>query len=100
MRNAECGMKIAPNSEFRTPHCAVFAWLVACCLSLVATVGCGKPVSQKPSAPAETTAAAPEDPNADQQLSAFTLTSHGADGAKRWELSGQGASMSRSEERR
>ena len=50
-------------------------------------------MSQKPSAPAETTAAAPEDPDADQYLSAFTLTSHGADGAKRWELSGQGASM-------
>src|SRR3989338_7891224 len=86
-------MKITPNSEFRTPNCAVSAWFVACCLSLVAAVGCGKPMSQKPSAPAETTAAAPEDPDADQHLSAFTLTSHGADGAKRWELSGQGASM-------
>src|SRR3989338_4315802 len=87
-------MKITPNSEFRTPNCAVSAWFVACCLCLVAAVGCGKPMSQKPSSPVETTAAAPEDPDADQQLSAFTLTSHGADGAKRWELSGQGASMS------
>jgi LPS export ABC transporter protein LptC len=55
--------------------------------------GCGKPESHSVPPTGQESAAAPEDPNADQQLSAFTLTSHSAEGTKRWELSGQGASM-------
>src|SRR3989338_7207611 len=41
MRNWEFGMENTPNSEFRTPNCARFAWVVACCLLLVAALsGC------------------------------------------------------------
>jgi len=75
------------------PSLSICLLLSAYCLALTLT-GCGKPVSEQP-APTQhaSTAAAPEDPNADQQLSAFTLTRHSADGAKRWELTGRGASM-------
>jgi len=66
--------------------------LSAYCLVL-ALGGCGKPVSEQPAPIEQASTAATQDPNADQQLSAFTLTSHSADGAKRWELNGQGASM-------
>ena len=41
MRNGEFGMKKIPHSEFRTPNYARFAWVVACCLLLVASItGC------------------------------------------------------------
>jgi len=93
IRNVEFGMKNIPNFGLRTPNSAVSAWLVACCLSLVAAGGCSKPVSKTVPPTGQDSTAATEDPNADQQLSAFTLTSHNADGAKRWELSGQGASV-------
>src|SRR3990167_1909547 len=39
--NAEFSMKNIPHSALRTPNCARFAWVVACCLLLVASVtGC------------------------------------------------------------
>jgi len=60
--------------------------LVACVVSLVAALGgCGKPA--KPAATAERPPA-----EADQHMSAFTLTGYEPDGSKRWVLHGQGAS--------
>ncbi|MDP3702818.1 MAG: LPS export ABC transporter periplasmic protein LptC, partial [Candidatus Omnitrophota bacterium] len=74
------------------PSLSLCLLLSAYCLVLSLT-GCSKPLSEKPAPTEQASTATTEDPNADQQLSAFTLTSHSVEGTKRWELSGQGASM-------
>lgn len=76
---------------------AIVVALVACCLSLVTAVtGCGK--SQPPAPGAKPTAGSAADatssnPDADQEMSGFTLTGYEEDGTKRWELTGSGANM-------
>lgn len=82
--------------EPRTPNPEpILSYLLIAGFWLLATLtgGCGKPVREKAAPTEQASTATTQDPNADQQLSAFTLTSHSADGAKRWELNGQGASM-------
>ncbi len=69
--------------------------LTAYCLLPTVLSGCGgsgKSSSASTSRPAETGSVTP-DPNADQQMSGFTLTGYEVSGAKRWTLEGQGASV-------
>ena len=62
-----------------------------CLLLTLLTMGCGKPRSTARVEGSATTAVS--DPTADQRMSGFTLTGYEDSGAKRWELSGQGASI-------
>lgn len=69
-----------------------FLVLSAYGLVLASMFGCGSkvpPTGAEP--PASATSAA--DPNATQQMSAFTLTGYQEDGSKRWQLNGEGASV-------
>jgi len=70
--------------------------LIAGCWLLAATLtGCGKPnasaAGAKPAA--GRTAETSSNPDANQEMSGFTLTGYEEDGTKRWELTGSGASM-------
>ena len=69
--------------------------LTAYCLLPPVLSGCGgsgKSSSASTSPPVQISGATP-DPNADQQMSGFTLTGYEVSGAKRWTLEGQGASV-------
>jgi KDO2-lipid IV(A) lauroyltransferase len=92
------GSAVSPQREgarIREPH-AVLSWLLAagCWLLAAGLAGCGKSPGAKVDQGAGTaTSAAIPDPNAAQQMGGFTLTGYEENGAKRWELSGKGASM-------